>query len=173
MKTSAYTNAQSRFASIVLVGVLEPPRLAQQALRIVSLQFQKQHLRRVPLEGRCVISKRSSRVWGRDKGVARRNGRWKCFPDEDSKICPRGKSMIFYLSGLPNIWLHATPLLTITEAKSISFSRGLRSLSMVVLHVRTYFLSLTKIAFAWLGRNRTMANFIPYYRQDATTSFFW
>ena len=30
-----------------------------------------------------------------DEGVARRNGREWCFPDEESLICPPGKSMSF------------------------------------------------------------------------------
>ena len=34
-------------------------------------------------------------VWDRDRGVAGRNGREKCFPDEGSSICPPDKSMIY------------------------------------------------------------------------------
>ena len=52
-----------------------------------------------------VSSKSPSRVWDHDKGVAWRNGREKCFPDEGSWICPPGKSMILHPSAPPNIWL--------------------------------------------------------------------
>ena len=43
------------------------------------------------LEGHCVQQKSPSRVRDRDEGVAGRNGREKCFPDEGSLICPESK----------------------------------------------------------------------------------
>ena len=48
------------------------------------------------LEGHCASSKSPSRVRDGDEGVAGRNGREYCFPDEGSLICPPGKSMIFH-----------------------------------------------------------------------------
>ena len=48
------------------------------------------------LEGRRVSSKSPSRVRVGDKGVAGRNYKEQCFPDEGSLICPPGKSMSFH-----------------------------------------------------------------------------
>ena len=85
IKTSAFsTNAQSRFASIVLDKALGPTRLALQTLR-----------------GPCmpvVLEVSKSRVRDGDKGVAWRNYGEQCFANEGSLICPPGKLMIFYLS---------------------------------------------------------------------------
>ena len=44
-----------------------------------------------PLKGPVSAQKALSRVWDGDKGVAGRNGREKCYPDEGSLICPPDK----------------------------------------------------------------------------------
>ena len=50
------------------------------------------------LEGRHVSIKKSpSRVWDQSEGVAGRNRRAQCFPDEGSLFCPSSKLKIFYL----------------------------------------------------------------------------
>ena len=56
-------------------------------------------------EGRRVSSKSPSRVRDGDEGVAGRNGREYCFPDEGSLICPPGKSMSFYKKETGKNWL--------------------------------------------------------------------
>ena len=61
------------------------------------------------LEGRSVSSKSPSRVQDGDKGVAKRNEREKCFPDEGSLICPPGKSMILHKKETEKIEIVARP----------------------------------------------------------------
>ena len=60
-------------------------------------------------EGHRVSSKSPSRVRDRDEGVAGRNGREQCFPDEGSLICPPGKSMSFHKKETEKIELVARP----------------------------------------------------------------
>ena len=59
------------------------------------------------LEGRRVSSKSLSRVQDGDEGVAGRNGREWCFPNEGLLICPPGKSMIFHKREIKKIELVA------------------------------------------------------------------
>ena len=61
------------------------------------------------LEGRRVSSKKPSRVQDGDEGVAGRNYREERFSDEESLICPPGKSMIFYKKKTEKIELVARP----------------------------------------------------------------
>ena len=53
-----------------------------------------------------MFAKTPSRVRDGDKRVAGRNGREEYFPDEDSKICPKGKSMIFFKKGDTKNWVN-------------------------------------------------------------------
>ena len=57
------------------------------------------------LEGHCVSSKSPSRVRDGYEGVAGRNGRELCFPDEGSLICPPGKSMSFHEKETEKNWV--------------------------------------------------------------------
>ena len=60
----------------------------RQLCLMVGLKFQKQRTRRVEGPGRRVSSKSPSRVWDGNQGVAGRNRREKCFPNEGSLILP-------------------------------------------------------------------------------------
>ena len=69
-----------------------------------------------------------SQIWRSFQGPRkRRRSCWRkyCFPDEGSLVCPPRKSMIFYQSGPPNIWLPAPPLQA-TVPKQISPFKGMR-----------------------------------------------
>ena len=56
-------------------------------------------------EGRRVSSKSPSRVRDGDEGVAGRNVRELCFPDEGSLICPPGKSMSCHKKETEKYWV--------------------------------------------------------------------
>ena len=90
------TNAQSRFAIVLLDFVLElqPKSKTTDGVLVIFLYFWKLCTRQVkcPSRALCVISKR---VWDVYEGVGGRNGSEKYFPNNVSLICPPGRSMIF------------------------------------------------------------------------------
>ena len=79
MGTSAFsTNVQSRFASVVIDGVLGPPRLARHTLQCSCISGSSGSNARGgsrALEGCRVSAKRPSRVQDRDEGVVGRSER--------------------------------------------------------------------------------------------------
>ena len=102
MKTIAFsTNAQSRFASIVL----DSTSASSAAYLVVSLYFCSSRSnaggKLQALEGRSVSSKSPLRVRSGDKSCSEELQKI-VFPDEGSLICPTGKSIIF---------THLTPLI--------------------------------------------------------------
>ena len=62
---------------------------------------------------RIVSLKSPSRVRSGNQGVVWSNSWEKYFPNEESLFCPLCKSIIFYLSGPPNIRLLVTPLFNV------------------------------------------------------------
>ena len=85
IKTNAFSaNAQSRFVSVVLDGVLQPSRLGRHTLILCSSRSYARG-RSKALE-RCNASNSLLRVRYVDEGVAGRHRREKCFPAGDRPI---------------------------------------------------------------------------------------
>ena len=108
-KPSAFlTNAQSRFASVALYGVLEPWRLARHTWQCPCISVvPKQHTRWGwrALEGGAVSAQKA--LQGSETETRKLLEQQKRIVFPLYLICPTGKSIIFYLSGPPNIWVPA------------------------------------------------------------------
>ena len=91
VKKSAFSsNAQSRFASVVVDGVLVPPRLARHTLQFPCISAVPEAMHEASLKG---PRQKLGRCWE----DSRESTYYKYFPDENSlMISPPLKSMIFY-----------------------------------------------------------------------------
>ena len=106
LKESAFSaNAQSRFASALFDGVLGAVNLVRLTLRCPSISGSNARGESRALEGRPISLKCPSRIQDGNEGVAGRNWREKCFPNEGSLICPPGKSMSFHKKETEKNWV--------------------------------------------------------------------
>ena len=95
----------------------------------------------------------------RDEGVAGRNRRGKCFPNnEGSLICLGGKSMIFHVYPSPYIWLLVTwcrahyrgAVKAAEEEADVAIWRGVGTCVMLNMFFKTSSSVTSKIAFVAL-----------------------
>ena len=106
LKESAFSaNAQSRFASALFDGVLGAVNLVRLTLRCPSISGSNARGESRALEGRPISLKCPSRIQDGNEGVAGRNWREKCFPNEGSLICPPGKLKIFHWMETDKNWV--------------------------------------------------------------------